>query len=88
MSVPPDNPKRQQQSPTPPVRWGSLMIYLLMMMAMLWMWQEVLKQVNVRTIPYSEFKQDVRGGRVVECGVGEDDIIGTIQPKEPPKSAS
>jgi cell division protease FtsH len=52
-----------------------------MMMTMLWVWQESFRQLAVHTIPYSEFKQDLTNGEVVDCAVGEDDIVGKIQPK-------
>lgn len=73
----------------PPARWGMLIGYFVTTLAMLWMWQEVMKQANVRTIPYSEFKREVLAGTVVECAVREDDIVGTIRPKptEPQKGA-
>jgi cell division protease FtsH len=55
--------------------------YLITMLIVLWMWQQTLKQVRVRTIPYSEFKRDVSEGLVVSCSVKEDEIDGKIQPK-------
>jgi cell division protease FtsH len=55
--------------------------YLITMLIVLWMWQQALKQVRVRTIPYSEFKRDVSEGVVVSCSVREDEIDGKIQPK-------
>ena len=51
------------------------------MLIVLWMWQQALKQVSVRTIPYSEFKRDLHEGVVVSCAVREDEIDGKIQPK-------
>lgn len=51
------------------------------MFATLWVWQEAARQVVYRTIPYSEFKDDLEHGEVVECSVGQDDIQGKIQPK-------
>ena len=55
--------------------------YLITMLMVLWMWQQAFKQVRVRTIPYSEFKEDVTEGLVVSCAVREDEIDGKIQPK-------
>jgi len=52
-----------------------------MMLALLWIWQESFRQIAVRTIPYSEFKQDLANGQVAECAVGVDEIDGKLQPK-------
>ncbi len=65
----------------PPVQWRSLIWYLILMFGTLWVWQEAARQVVYRTIPYSEFKDDLEHGEVVECSVGQDDIQGQIQPK-------
>lgn len=34
-----------------------------------------------RTIPYSEFKEHLEHGEVLECSVGQDEIQGKVQPK-------
>jgi cell division protease FtsH len=65
----------------PTYQWHSWIWYAVMMLAMLWMWQESFRQIAVRTIAYSEFKQDLANGEVVECAVRQDDIVGKIQPK-------
>ncbi len=65
----------------PPVRWEMLLLYVVMMTAMLWLWQEGSKQATVVTIPYSEFKRDLRDGKIAECAVHDDDIVGRIQPE-------
>jgi len=81
--------KKQFPPSLPPVRWGAAIAGIAMTLAMLWIWQEALNQVRMRTIPYSEFKQDLREGKVVECSVRQDDIIGKILPGaiEPAKGA-
>lgn len=65
----------------PPVQWRSAIWYFILMLATLWVWQEAARQVVYRTIPYSEFKDDLEHGEVVDCSVGQDDIQGKIQPK-------
>jgi cell division protease FtsH len=65
----------------PMSQWHSWIWYAVMTLAMLWAWQEAFRQVAVRTIPYSEFKQLLAKGEVVECTVSEDDIVGKIQPR-------
>ena len=37
--------------------------YLFMMLILLWLWQDALRQVALRTIPYSEFKVARGAGR-------------------------
>jgi cell division protease FtsH len=75
------NPKKQVKA-WPPPQWRGLLIwYVLLTLGMLWFWQEAGRQVTYRTIPYSEFKDDLKRGDVVECSVGESDIQGKIQPK-------
>jgi len=65
----------------PANQWHSWIWYAVMMLAMLWMWQESFRQLAVRTIAYSEFKQLLAKGEVVQCAISEDDIVGKIQPK-------
>jgi cell division protease FtsH len=65
----------------PPVHWRSLIWYFILMLGALWIWQEAARQVVYRTIPYSEFKDDLERGEVVQCSVSQDDIQGKIQPK-------
>jgi len=65
----------------PPVQWRSLIWYLILMLGTLWVWQEAARQVAYRTIPYSEFKDDLEHGEVVDCSVGQDEIQGKVQPK-------
>jgi cell division protease FtsH len=56
------------------------------MVAMVWMWQEISKPAAVHTIAYSEFKQHVAAGEVIQCIVSQDDIVGKIQPKPAAKA--
>jgi cell division protease FtsH len=85
MNQPPPDPKKKTPPPIHPMQWGTFIGYFVMMLIMLWMWQEAFKQVRTRTIPYSEFKQDLGKGEVVGCTVREDEILGSIQPKTPAK---
>jgi cell division protease FtsH len=54
------------------------------MLVMLWLWQSTLTQFSYKTIPYSEFKEDLKNREVTSCVVREDDIQGQIQPKTAP----
>ncbi|HUA16757.1 MAG TPA: ATP-dependent zinc metalloprotease FtsH [Verrucomicrobiae bacterium] len=80
------NPKQTKQSDNwPPMpHWSSFIWYIILMAGLLWVWQEAAHQIVYRTIPYSEFKNDLKQGEVVECSVEESDITGKIQPKTPP----
>lgn len=75
------SPPPKKTGNLPPVQWRSLIWYLILMFGTLWVWQEAARQVVYRTISYSEFKDDLEHGEVIECSVGQDDIQGKIQPK-------
>jgi cell division protease FtsH len=64
----------------PPAKWTSLIWFILLTLALLWFWQEGAHQVTTRTIPYSQFKDDLRNGEVLQCSVGQTEITGKIQP--------
>jgi hypothetical protein len=57
------------------------MWYLPIMLLLLRIWQDVFYTMTVHTIPYSEFKDHVAKGDVVECDVKEDEIVGLIRLK-------
>ncbi len=65
----------------PPSQWRSFFWYTILMLATLWIWQEAGQQVAYQTIPYSQFKDYVQHGEVVECSVKETEIEGTIRPR-------
>jgi cell division protease FtsH len=72
---------KKQGAGLPPMQWRSFIWYMLLMFATLWVWQEAARQVVYRTIPYSEFKDDLKRGEVVECSVEQSEIQGKIQLK-------
>jgi cell division protease FtsH len=72
------NPQKKREG-WPPPRWRSLMFNVILALVMLWAWQEGAYQVAMRAIPYSEFKEYVKRGEVVECSVKETEIVGKIQ---------
>ena len=65
----------------PPHQWRGLIWYLILMLVLLWTWQEAGKQVAYTTIPYSQFKEYVRQREVISCSMGDSEIQGTIQPR-------
>jgi cell division protease FtsH len=77
----PSLPSPNKKSEGPPIRWQPLIWYFIFTLGMLWVWQEAARQVVFRAIPYSEFKQHLKQGEVVECSVKDTEIVGKIQPK-------
>jgi cell division protease FtsH len=71
-----------------PPNWQSIWWYIPLLLLMLWIWQDMLYQVAVKTIPYSQFKQYLAAGEVKECEIKDTEITGQIVPKSspPPKS--
>ncbi len=65
----------------PPPQWRPFLWYFVLMLGMLWVWQEAARQVVFRTIAYSDFKEDLKRGEVVECSIGQNEIEGKIHPK-------
>ncbi len=65
-----------------PPGWGPLLWYLPLMLVLVWLWQGALTQFSVKTIPYSEFKEYLNKGQVVEATVREDAIEGRINTKK------
>src|SRR5687768_17988477 len=54
---------------------------ILLMLILLWIWQDAITNYTVKTLPYSEFKEHVRHKEVVEATVSPDRIQGKIQLK-------
>lgn len=73
---PPPKPQLQPQSH----EWRYLLFYALLMLGMLWIWQEFAQQATMHTIPYSQFLNSVRQGEVTECSIKATEIDGTIHP--------
>ncbi len=74
---PPPNPP-QKRPDWSRGQWMAIGWYVLMTLGMLWFWQETDRFAAPRTIPYSEFKQRLAAGEVVECSVSPDVIEGKI----------
>jgi cell division protease FtsH len=78
----PRGPLTPEKDPKPsPPKWNSLLWYLPFMLMLLWFWQSTIGQFSYRPIPYSDFKDYLKKGAVVECAVKEDAIEGRIQLK-------
>jgi cell division protease FtsH len=61
-----------------------LIIYFVTTLVVLWVWQELVRQVAVVTIPYSEFKAYVSRHEVTEATIQQDEIVGRIVPRSSP----
>jgi cell division protease FtsH len=51
---------------------------IIFMLILLWIWQDAVSNLSVRTLSYSEFKQHVRNGEVTEAKISPDKIQGKI----------
>jgi len=80
-SAPPSNDPDAKGGGWLPPQWGPLVLYFIVGLLMLWIWQEAFHRVTTRTIPYSEFKDLLRNGEIAECSVEQDEIVGTVQPR-------
>jgi cell division protease FtsH len=65
-------------------QWRLPMGYFALAFLLLFIWQQAFSQYTVRTIPYSEFKESLARGEIVECAVKDEDITGKIILKTPP----
>ena len=63
------------------MNWRNALWYVAMMLILLWVWQDIFVQARVQTILYSDFKQYVARGEVVECDVKDTEVVGLIRPK-------
>jgi len=63
-----------------------LIIYFITTLVVLWVWQELVRQVAVVTIPYSEFKAYVARHEVTEATIQVDEIVGRIVPRSSPET--
>jgi cell division protease FtsH len=62
-------------------QWQLAIWYFLLTLLVLWVWQELFNTLQVRTIPYSEFKAYLGRHEVAEAVVKQDEIDGRIVPR-------
>ena len=60
----------------PPFRFP--LLHIILMLVLLWLWQDTVTNLTVKTLPYSEFKKHVRAGEVTEAKVSAERIDGRI----------
>jgi cell division protease FtsH len=61
--------------------WGLPLWYIVITIVLIAIWQSTLTQITVKEIPYSEFKERLARGEVVDAKVGVTDISGSIKAK-------
>ena len=89
-------PRRHPGKPADSPNWWFIWWYIPIMLLMLWVWQDQLHRIPVKTIPYSQFKHYLAAGEVAECKIMDLEITGRIVPRDvhpysgrrPPRRAS
>ncbi len=87
MRPPTIDPSRKPSQPGP-AHWGAILAYVILMVAMFWLWESAVHQEQYRTLSYSEFKTYLAKGQVTECTVKDTEIDGEIQPIGEPAARS
>ena len=72
----------------PPQQWVPMIWYFMLMLGILWLWQESSRQLTTGTIAYSQFKDLAAQGRVTNLLVNETEITGQLLPKSAPARKS
>ena len=68
--------KEDNKKSTPP--WKISLVYVLLAVVMLILWNGVSEGTGAKNISYSEFRKHVARGEVVECAISYDSITGKI----------
>jgi cell division protease FtsH len=77
--------RQKPPSETPP-GWKLPLWHILFMLLLLWMWQDAISNYTVKTLSYSELKDYVRRGEVIEAKIGPEQITGKVELKTSPSS--
>ena len=62
-SEPPKTNKGDIPENGPSIKWKIPLWQILMMLLMLWIWQDAITNYTVKTLTYSEFKTHLKNGR-------------------------
>src|SRR4029079_8176800 len=87
----PSKPDDKSKDKTPRIlsqTWYIIVLQLVIGLLMVWSWGQALHGISTHSILYSEFKDHLAKGEVVECVVGNDQITGTIKSKTVGKDAA
>jgi cell division protease FtsH len=84
--APPGPPRRPAP---PPARrpWLGALLYALLAVGLVWLWQQSLAPLGDRAISYREFKQHLAAGEIEEVRVGPDEIRGELRAPAPAAAA-
>jgi cell division protease FtsH len=86
------NQQRNERDPKKPAPgnppWRFYIIYFVVMLVVLLIWQDLFTRATVRTIPYSEFKASLATGEVKSVSVGREEITGEIEGAATAENAS
>ena len=74
------NEKKPPPFPGAP-RWKIPLWNILLMLLMLWIWQDAITNYSVKTLSYSEFKEHLQRGEVTQAKLRPDQIEGKIDLK-------
>ena len=75
--------KTRMPSVSPPIFW-----YIALTLILLWIWQDAFRQVVLRTIAYSEFKNRLAKGEISDITIEQDEINGKVTPKSAESKAA
>lgn len=78
--LPPPKKKPAGSSRRLPQDWRFTVGYVVLMLLLLWLWQDQWYAPAVRSIPYSDFKKAIAAGQIIECEIMEEAITGRIDP--------
>ncbi len=80
-SEPPKTNKGDIPENGPSIKWKIPLWQILMMLLMLWIWQDAITNYTVKTLTYSEFKTHLKNGEITEAKLSPDQISGKIELK-------
>lgn len=80
--------EKKKSTPKWDPQWRLPLGYFAVAFLLLFIWQQTFSQYTVKTIPYSEFKDHIARGEVLECAVKDEDITGKIVLKTTPENAT
>jgi cell division protease FtsH len=71
-------PRRPDGPASAPSAWPALLLYALVALSLVWLWQQGLDSLAARTISYREFKQHLAAGEVKDVRVGPEHVAGNL----------
>src|SRR5688500_9664069 len=75
------DPEPKKGAGAPSDQWRYLFVYVIALLLIVWFWQEAISRVSVKTIAYSQFKEHLGRGEVIEVNVSPEVVHGKIRPQ-------